>query len=201
VAVDAAEVAGGPTEEEIRQVVDELEAQRKREARQALSLELANEAPKAPVAQQALVQGVEPGAQPPDVWTLSTMRKRGLLTADLYGDGKFLFQFDGGVLESEYAQVRFDRAYQYFRDRDAKKPETTPFSAIMQGYADVIYRAIRRGSWPVMEEVDNPDDPDSPMLVPLARTRENVGELDWEQLMAFVQAMTRAIRGEVNGQP
>lgn len=201
------------------QALEEQEAE-KRKAREQRSLALAETpAPKA----------VRMAAQPTSgLWTLASLRARKVATADLYGDGGFLFTFDPVVITSDWAQTIFLKAADYFTRRDearlaaeeaagrgeAVMPEApddegdVTFASLYREYGDVLYETLRPGKWAFAEEVDDEDgnpvyeaDGVTRKLKPWPISRVNIGKLSWEEIQDFFTACFRSMRGEVSGQP
>lgn len=140
--------------------------------------------------------------KPKDIWTFDAMRKRQPLPGDLYGDGEFLFTFKP-VLGTPYCQKRFSIAEAY------KGDDPQGFAAMEIAYAEIVYFAMKGCKWPVRETLDDPttgeplyeDDGVTPKSVPLPITLDNIMRMDNNMLVDFLNAMSRAISGEVSTQP
>ncbi len=143
-----------------------------------------------------------------DIWTLRTMKKHKPTPADLNEDGKFIFHFMP-VMGNAYCQERLvDR----WNDFQAKK---ITYSKVVTGYCEVVFEALRsKGcNWPLRETEQDDEGNDLYDIVevdgtptevlrstPLPITLDNIKRLDEETVVQFINAMSRAMRGEANGQ-
>lgn len=187
----------------IEQVIEDMMARKDdpaiEEARRRRHQELAAEGPQVDVKELTRPSH--------SVWTLRAMRERRPAKGDLYGDGGFLFEFDAAALQTEYVAQRFEWGIDHFNDKGSGRPERISFLQVLRGYADILYEALKGGSWPVREEVTDRDgnvvrdENGEPQTVPVPITRENVSRLTWEQINDFIEAMNKAVRGEASGQP
>jgi hypothetical protein len=149
----------------------------------------------------------EAARRPHDIWTLDRLRKRGPVTGDLLGTGEFLFTFNP-VLGTTYCQERYAIAQEYVEGDYASYMRT------QKAYAEIVFYAMRGGSEPLRETLDDPEtgeplmepDPDNPgeerhQSVPLPITQDSVKRMDMEMLADFLLAMRKAIEGEVSTTP
>jgi hypothetical protein len=159
------------------------------------------------------------GALPEGVWTMEMMSEGEPVTADLFGDGRFLFTFRP-ILNDVAIQKRF-------RLQKKVDPETGDgYWELVKGYAEVL--AMVLVSWPFMEEVTDEDDnpvyeteeqpvldgqgvpmldglgkpimkvvtTDRVKLKPLPLKQKNIERLPTDKAVLMFQAMQRALSGE-----
>lgn len=142
-----------------------------------------------------------------DLWTLD--RLKGVLPTigDLNDDGEFLFTFLP-MLGDTYCQERYSLADVYLKSED-----NADFTALQLAYVDIIFYVLR--SWPLRETVQDADGndiydkttlPDGTVVetvrsIPLRITKDVLKRLGYDLLTRFLNAMARAMRGEVKGQP
>ena len=138
---------------------------------------------------------------PADIWTLESMEQMEPLTGDLYGDGTRLFTF-WPKLGNEFCQTRFKRA----RFLEVEGPNKVTTAELQTGYVDIMEHVIDQ--WGVRKIVRDEagnivyeEDGVTPVTEPLPPTRENIEKLSYQTIMLFLDAMTRAYRGEASGQP
>jgi hypothetical protein len=153
------------------------------------------------VEEKEVASPVPPGAAPVDLWTLDSMRARAKLTGDIDGTGKRTFTFNP-LMDDTYCKERFKRG----EDFDNKKEGVT-FYEVQLGYAEIVWHCLRGCSWGVLETVEDEyghtvyeADGVTPKTVALPLTFDSIKRMTFEQLVMFIEAMSKATRGEVNGQ-
>jgi hypothetical protein len=147
--------------------------------------------------------GMAPGSKrPAGVWTLDSLEEPlPTATGDLYGDGRFLFTFHPDVMGRTDVQKTFRKV-----ERLSLKSGRDMYE-LSSSYASVLYECLKGCSWPLQEEVEDPDTGELvldenglPTLRPLPITLRNCEKLRTETAVKFFLAMQKSITGEASGQ-